>query len=89
MPTLFDSHEEFNDWFSRDIESQASAAAQGAATSSKQTANLTTTKLNATQLSRLHLILQPFMLRRVKTEVEHELPDKVKICYENLIYVNI
>lgn len=78
MPTLFDSHEEFNDWFSRDIESQASAAVQGA-TTSKQTANLTTTKLNATQLSRLHLILQPFMLRRVKTEVEHELPDKVTL----------
>ena len=27
MPTLFDSHEEFNDWFSKDIES--SAAAEG------------------------------------------------------------
>lgn len=23
MPTLFDSHEEFNEWFSRDIESHA------------------------------------------------------------------
>lgn len=23
MPTLFDSHEEFNEWFSKDIESHA------------------------------------------------------------------
>lgn len=25
MPTLFDSHEEFNEWFSKDIESHALA----------------------------------------------------------------
>lgn len=28
MPTLFDSHEEFNDWFSKDIESSAEAKTQ-------------------------------------------------------------
>ena len=31
------------------------------------------------QLSRLHMILKPFMLRRVKKDVENELGDKVRI----------
>lgn len=30
-------------------------------------------------LSRLHMILKPFMLRRVKTDVENELSDKIEI----------
>ena len=30
------------------------------------------------QLSRLHMILKPFMLRRIKSDVENELSDKVK-----------
>jgi len=35
--------------------------------------------LRADQLSRLHMILKPFMLRRVKKDVENELSDKVCI----------
>lgn len=31
------------------------------------------------QLSRLHMILKPFMLRRVKKDVENELSDKVSL----------
>ena len=31
------------------------------------------------QLSRLHMILKPFMLRRVKKDVENELSDKVRV----------
>ncbi|KAF6035934.1 hypothetical protein EB796_005756 [Bugula neritina] len=52
MPTLFDSHEEFNEWFSKDIESH---------------------------LSRLHMILKPFMLRRIKKDVENDLTDKIEV----------
>eukprot|EP00057_Strongylocentrotus_purpuratus_P034544 XP_795650.4 PREDICTED: DNA helicase INO80 [Strongylocentrotus purpuratus] len=63
MPTLFDSHEEFNDWFSKDIESHAE----------KQSG------FDEEQLSRLHMILKPFMLRRVKKDVENELSDKIEI----------
>jgi DNA helicase INO80 len=60
MPTLFDSHDEFSDWFSKDIESHAQS----------------NTKLNEDQLRRLHMILKPFMLRRVKKHVQQELGDK-------------
>ncbi|KNE63701.1 hypothetical protein AMAG_19034 [Allomyces macrogynus ATCC 38327] len=63
MPTLFDSHTEFNEWFSRDIES--------AAVNKRQ--------MNAEQVKRLHMILQPFMLRRVKRDVQSELGEKIEV----------
>ena len=63
MPTLFDSHEEFSEWFSKDIESHAE---------NKGT-------LNQHQLKRLHMILKPFMLRRIKRDVEHELGEKIEL----------
>ena len=63
MPTLFDSHEQFAEWFSKGVEG---AVNDGAA-------------LNAHQLSRLHAILKPFMLRRVKADVETEMAPKTEI----------
>lgn len=63
MPTLFDSHDEFNEWFSKDIESHAE--------------NRST--IDEKHLSRLHMILKPFMLRRVKKDVENELSDKIEV----------
>lgn len=60
MPKLFDSHEQFQEWFSKDIEAHSQ---------NKQ-------KLNKTQLDRLHAILKPFMLRRVKKDVEKEIGKK-------------
>lgn len=69
MPTLFDSHDEFSDWFSKDIESHAQS----------------NTQLNEQQLRRLHVILKPFMLRRIKKNVQSELGDKIEIdVYCNL-----
>ncbi|TIB92872.1 hypothetical protein E3Q19_01795 [Wallemia mellicola] len=63
MPSLFDSHDEFAEWFSKDIESNAEN--KGA--------------INDNQLKRLHMILKPFMLRRVKKNVQNELGDKIEI----------
>lgn len=65
MPSLFDSHEEFTAWFAKDIESAA--------------ANRRPNMLNAIQVKRLHLILQPFMLRRLKSQVQSELGEKIEI----------
>jgi DNA helicase INO80 len=71
MPTLFDSHEEFSEWFSKDIESHTQS----------------NTKLNQQQLRRLHMILKPFMLRRNKRDVQSELPAKLELdIYCNLSY---
>lgn len=63
MPSLFDSHQEFNEWFSKDIESHAENK----------------TAIDEKHLSRLHMILKPFMLRRIKKDVENELSDKIEI----------
>lgn len=62
MPSLFDSHDEFSEWFANDIESHAQS----------------NTQLNHQQLSRLHMILKPFMLRRLKKHVQSELGDKIE-----------
>ncbi|TYJ51581.1 hypothetical protein B9479_007840 [Cryptococcus floricola] len=64
MPQLFDSHEEFTEWFSKDIESSSGGV---------------TGTLKPEQLKRLHMILKPFMLRRVKKHVQKELGDKIEI----------
>jgi SNF2 family DNA or RNA helicase len=56
VPSLFDSHEEFSEWFSKDIENAAGGGDSGS--------------LKPEQLRRLHMILKPFMLRRVKKHVQ-------------------
>ncbi|ESK98319.1 snf2 family helicase atpase [Moniliophthora roreri MCA 2997] len=70
MPSLFDSHDEFNEWFSKDIENAAENKGS---------------KLNEHQLRRLHMILKPFMLRRVKRHVQNELSEKIEVD----IYVDL
>ncbi|CAN8254382.1 unnamed protein product [Cochlearia groenlandica] len=63
MPTLFDSHDQFNEWFSKGIENHAEHGGT----------------LNEHQLNRLHAILKPFMLRRVKKDVVSELTTKTEV----------
>ncbi|KAF9593859.1 hypothetical protein IFM89_025650 [Coptis chinensis] len=63
MPTLFDSHEQFNEWFSKGIEGHAEHGGT----------------LNEHQLNRLHAVLKPFMLRRVKKDVITEMTGKIEI----------
>jgi chromatin-remodeling ATPase INO80 len=74
MPSLFDSHDEFNEWFSKDIENAAENKGS---------------KLNEHQLRRLHTILKPFMLRRVKRHVQNELSDKVSQNWFNLLFLHV
>ncbi|XP_077252538.1 DNA helicase INO80-like protein isoform X2 [Tasmannia lanceolata] len=63
MPTLFDSHEQFNEWFSKGIENHAEHGGT----------------LNEHQLGRLHAVLKPFMLRRVKKDVITEMTGKTEV----------
>lgn len=60
MPTLFDSQEQFSNWFSKGVEG---SVMDGQA-------------LNEHQLKRLHQVLKPFMLRRVKADVESQMANK-------------
>ena len=71
MPGLFDSHEEFASWFSKEIEQEPLKGGR----STVGTAAFG----DAFQLRRLHAILRPFMLRRLKRDVEMELVEKIEI----------
>lgn len=64
MPKLFDSHENFAEWFSKDIEANSSKGSG---------------KLDSKHVERLHKVLKPFMLRRVKSDVENELGPKFEV----------
>ena len=70
MPRLFDSHEQFQEWFSKDIE-QHSLTDQG--------------EINKHQLRRLHLVLKPFMLRRLKDDIELEIGPKTEVTHTCLM----
>lgn len=67
MPGLFDSHDEFASWFSKDIEESSNVKGSSSFGG------------DPFQLRRLHAILRPFMLRRLKRDVEMELEDKIEI----------
>lgn len=91
MPSMFDSHNEFNEWFSKDIESHAENKTSIDESKIFRYVAIELTRffgawivLNvrlsvSEHLTRLHLILKPFMLRRIKKDVENELSDKIEI----------
>ncbi|KAF9764578.1 Chromatin-remodeling ATPase INO80 [Nosema granulosis] len=63
MPTLFDSLSEFTEWFSKGIEESAERKKA----------------VDEIQLKKLHAILKPFMLRRLKSDVKTELGLKTEL----------
>lgn len=60
LPDLFTSKQEFLDLFSKDIERMADGELA----------------VNRKVIKWIHQLLRPFMLRRLKSEVEAELPPK-------------
>ncbi|XP_068641321.1 protein PHOTOPERIOD-INDEPENDENT EARLY FLOWERING 1-like [Aristolochia californica] len=69
MPHIFQSHQEFKDWFSNPI----SGMVEGQE------------KVNKEVVDRLHNVLRPFILRRLKRDVEKQLPKK----YEHVVYCRL
>ncbi|XP_061364443.1 protein PHOTOPERIOD-INDEPENDENT EARLY FLOWERING 1 isoform X2 [Gastrolobium bilobum] len=69
MPHVFQSHQEFKDWFSNPI----SVMVEGEE------------KVNKEVVDRLHNVLRPFLLRRLKRDVEKQLPMK----HEHVIYCRL
>lgn len=65
LPSIFKSSEDFEDWFSKPF------SATGEKVELTAEENLLITR-------RLHKVLEPFLLRRLKTEVESQMPDKVE-----------
>ena len=69
MPDLLDSRKGFSEWFHRPI----GDIVEG------------TQEYNRQLVSRLHKVLRPFLLRRLKCEVEKQLPQK----YEHVVYCKL
>lgn len=66
MPHGFASHKEFQDWFQAPIDKIIEKTNQEADKETKET------------LSKLHTVLRPFLLRRLKINVEKEMPAKIE-----------
>ncbi|XP_027363680.1 protein PHOTOPERIOD-INDEPENDENT EARLY FLOWERING 1 isoform X2 [Abrus precatorius] len=69
MPHVFQSHQEFKDWFSNPITGMVEGEE----------------KVNKEVVDRLHNVLRPFLLRRLKRDVEKQLPMK----HEHVIYCRL
>ncbi|KAL3533921.1 hypothetical protein ACH5RR_007442 [Cinchona calisaya] len=69
MPHIFQSHQEFKDWFSNPITGMVEGKE----------------KVNKEVVDRLHNVLRPFILRRLKRDVEKQLPMK----HEHVIYCRL
>jgi E1A-binding protein p400 len=65
MPNVFESNREFKDWFANPMTSMIEGESS----------------MNEDLVNRLHAILRPFLLRRLKRDVEKQLPQK----YEHLV----
>ncbi|EDO63814.1 AGAP006165-PB [Anopheles gambiae str. PEST] len=65
MPHVFQSHREFKEWFSNPMTGMIEGNSE----------------YNETIIKRLHKVLRPFLLRRLKCEVEKQMPKK----YEHVV----
>ena len=69
MPDVFQSHANFKEWFSNPLTGMVEDSQE----------------YNAGLIKRLHKVLRPFLLRRLKSEVEKQLPKK----YEHTVYCHL
>ncbi|PKA57845.1 Chromatin structure-remodeling complex protein SYD [Apostasia shenzhenica] len=69
LPNIFNSSEDFSQWFNKPFESNVDASPDEA---------LLTEEENLLIINRLHQVLRPFVLRRLKHKVENELPEKIE-----------
>ena len=60
MPNVFESHKDFKEWFSNPLTGMVEGSAE----------------YNDNLIKRLHKVLRPFLLRRLKCEVEKQMPKK-------------
>ncbi|XP_040211744.1 helicase SRCAP isoform X3 [Rana temporaria] len=69
MPHVFQSHREFKEWFSNPLTGMIEGSQE----------------YNEGLVRRLHKVLRPFLLRRIKIDVEKQMPKK----YEHVIYCRL
>ncbi|XP_016647529.1 PREDICTED: chromatin structure-remodeling complex protein SYD isoform X2 [Prunus mume] len=69
LPNIFNSSEDFSQWFNKPFESSGDSTADQALLSEEE---------NLLIINRLHQVLRPFVLRRLKHKVENQLPEKIE-----------
>ncbi|XP_019101466.1 PREDICTED: chromatin structure-remodeling complex protein SYD-like [Camelina sativa] len=69
LPNIFNSSEDFSQWFNKPFQSNGENSAEEALLSEEE---------NLLIINRLHQVLRPFVLRRLKHKVENELPEKIE-----------
>ncbi|RZC04584.1 chromatin structure-remodeling complex protein SYD-like isoform X1 [Glycine soja] len=69
LPNIFNSSEDFSQWFNKPFESAGDSSPDEALLSEEE---------NLLIINRLHQVLRPFVLRRLKHKVENELPEKIE-----------
>jgi len=72
LPTIFNSVETFDQWFNKPF------AQFGTAINADDEEETVSTEERLLIIQRLHDLLRPFMLRRIKSDVLDQLPDKVE-----------
>jgi hypothetical protein len=81
MPSVFESHRDFHDWFANPlnalVERGGAAAAAGAGGAGGAAAAAAVAAASNDIVTRLHGVLRPFLLRRLKSNVEKQLPEKI------------
>jgi ATP-dependent helicase STH1/SNF2 len=73
LPTIFNSVDTFDQWFNKPFASFGNAASNN-----EDEANFLSNEERMFIIHRLHELLRPFMLRRIKSEVLDQLPEKVE-----------
>ena len=69
LPSIFNSSEDFSQWFNKPFENAGDNSADQALLSEEE---------NLLIINSLHQVLRPFMLRRLKHKVESELPENIE-----------
>ncbi|KAJ6980970.1 LOW QUALITY PROTEIN: chromatin structure-remodeling complex protein SYD-like isoform X3 [Populus alba x Populus x berolinensis] len=69
LPNIFNSAEDFSQWFNKPFQSNGDNSADEALLSEEE---------NLLIINRLHQVLRPFVLRRLKHKVENQLPEKIE-----------
>ncbi|XP_008803891.1 chromatin structure-remodeling complex protein SYD-like isoform X2 [Phoenix dactylifera] len=69
LPNIFNSSEDFSQWFNKPFEGSGDNNPDEALLSEEE---------NLLIINRLHQVLRPFVLRRLKHKVENELPEKIE-----------
>lgn len=78
LPKIFASCDEFQKWFDKPLSKVHPVTNTKVGGNEKQAFELSEEE-QLLIINRLHQVLRPFLLRRVKSEVEKELPNKIEM----------